>query len=141
MAVPQVPLAGLTAALRSGPRLKLAILFGSAAKGALRADSDVDVAILPAAQDIALHAELELQAELSRVCERDVDLVRLDLAPTLVKWQVVRDGQVLLEQAPFAAARFRAMAAAEYLDFAPAFDRASETFRRRLVARAGASEG
>ncbi len=114
------------------------MLFGSAAKGKLRADSDFDVAILPADPYIALSDELALQAELTRVCERDVDLVRLDLAPTLVKWQVVRDGRVLLEQAPFAAARFAAVATAEYLDFAPAFDRATETFRRRLVASAGA---
>jgi predicted nucleotidyltransferase len=114
------------------------MLFGSAAKGNLCADSDVDVAILPAEHDIALSDELALQAELTRVCERDVDLIRLDLAPTLVKWQVVRDGQVLLEQAPFAAARFIAITTAEYLDFAPALDRATEIFRRRLVASAGA---
>ena len=59
---------------------------------------------------------------------------------SIVKWQVARDGQVLLEQAPFAAARFMAATTAEYLDFAPALDRASEIFRRRLVASAGVSE-
>jgi hypothetical protein len=68
------------------------------------------------------------------VCGRTVDLVRLDKAPTLVRWQVVRYGHVLLENSPFAASRFVAASVAEYLDFAPAFERAAETFRRVLAA-------
>ena len=110
------------------------MLFGSAAKGTLRPDSDVDIAVFPIDPHLPLGAELTLQTALNRVCGRDVDLVRLDQASTLVRWQVIRNGRLLIEPVPFSAARFAAVAAADYIDFAPAFDRAAETFRRRLLA-------
>lgn len=112
------------------------MLFGSMAKGTDRPESDVDIGIFPEDPGLSLHDELSLQTELSRSCGRDVDLVRLDRAPTLVKWQIVRHGRVLLDSVPFAAQRFIADSVAEYLDFAPAFGRAAETFRRFLVAEA-----
>lgn len=134
MVEPDVSLEQLVAALREGPPLRFAMLFGSAARGTLRADSDVDIGIFPVDLSLPLSEELALQAELTRVCGREVDLVRLDRAPTLVRWQVVRYGRVLMESSPFSASRFAANSIAEYLDFAPAFERASETFRRVLAA-------
>jgi predicted nucleotidyltransferase len=132
---PEFPLDHLlVAVLRAGPPLRFAMLFGSAAKGTQRTDSDVDVAIFPDDPQLSLADELSLQTSLTRTCARDVDLVRLDRAPTLVRWQVVRHGRVLLEPRPFTAARFIAAAIADYLDFAPAFERAAETFRRALIA-------
>jgi predicted nucleotidyltransferase len=124
----------LVAALRAGPPLRLAMLFGSAAAGALRPDSDVDVAILPADPDLSLADELDLQARLARACAREVDLCRLDRASTLVRWQVASHGRALLASSPFEAPRFVAAAASEYLDFAPSFTRAAERFRLRLAA-------
>src|ERR1043165_3865967 len=105
-----VPIDELVTALGAGPPLRFAMLFGSAARGGMRADSDVDIAIFPDDLRLSLADELALQAELARACGRDVDLVRLDLAPTLVKWQVARYGRVVLERTPFAAARFVASA-------------------------------
>jgi predicted nucleotidyltransferase len=125
----------LMSALRAGPPLRLAIMFGSAARGAMHEASDVDIGIIPADPALSLAAELDLQVSLERVCGRPVDLVRLDRAPTLVKWQVARDAKVLLEGAPFEASRFIASAASEYLDFEPTFTEAAERFRKRLAAR------
>lgn len=110
------------------------MLFGSAAAGPQRVDSDVDVAVVPADPNLPLAAELDLQASLARVCGRAVDLVRLDRSSTLVRWQVARHGKVLLQSSSFEAARFVAAAASEYLDFAPSFTRAAERFRLRLAA-------
>ncbi len=124
---------GLADALARGPALRLAVLFGSAASGRLRADSDVDVAILPRDPDLPLRTELELQTALTRACGREVDLVRLDHATTLLLWEVARTGRPLLEVEPKEFARFRARAAAEWADFAPAYARAGEVFRQRLA--------
>jgi predicted nucleotidyltransferase len=124
----------LRTVLLAGPPLRLAVLFGSAAAQALRSDSDLDIAILPEDLNLSLGAELRLQAALARSCGRDVDLVRLDRAPTLVLWEVARYGVPLIEAGPFEFARFRARAASEYLDFAPALERAAALFRRRLAA-------
>ena len=110
------------------------MLFGSVARGTDGPNSDIDIGIFPDDPGMSLPDELSLQTELSRSCGRVVDLVRLDRAPTLVRWQVVRDGRVLLDTVPFAAQRFIAESVGDYLDFAPAFERAAESFRRFLVA-------
>jgi uncharacterized protein len=123
----------IAATLRGGPPLRLAMLFGSMAKGTQRIDSDIDIGIIPEDPDLSLAEELTLQTELGRVCKRQVDLVRLDRASTILRWQVVRHGRPLVEGERFAAARFAAEVAAEYLDFAPAFEHAAENFRRVLT--------
>jgi predicted nucleotidyltransferase len=129
----------IVAALQSGPPLRFAMLFGSAAKGTQRTDSDIDIGIVPEDPELSLAEELTLQTELSRVSGRQVDLVRLDRASTILRWQVVRYGRTLVEADPFAAARFRAETVADYLDFVPAFERAAENFRRALTAGRGTS--
>jgi predicted nucleotidyltransferase len=98
----------IVTALRSGPPLRLAMLFGSTAKGTERIDSDIDIGIVPEDPELSLTEELMLQTDLSRVSGRQVDLVRLDRASTLLRWQVVRYGRALVEAKPFATARFTA---------------------------------
>lgn len=134
-------LANVREVLRAGPPLRLAILFGSFARGEERPDSDLDVAILPADSALALNAELDLQAALERACGRAVDLVRLDHASTLLRFRAAREGVLLSAEPAAEHSRFLAAAAAEHADFAPAFAVASERFRRALAARADRSEG
>lgn len=98
------------------PRLRLAILFGSTARGSARPDSDVDLAIWPADPDIPLSDELALQARLEALLGRDVDLVRIDRASPLLAWRIARDGIVLISDPPVAAIRFRARAAIAHGD-------------------------
>jgi predicted nucleotidyltransferase len=123
----------IAAALNAGPPLRLAMIFGSTARGTNRPDSDVDIAILPSDPDLPLTAELDLQRGLTAACGRPVDIVRLDRASSLVRWQVARDGRPLFQAGPFEAARFVAQAASEYLDFQPDFERASALFQKRLA--------
>ncbi len=124
---------GLRAVLREGPPLRLAMLFGSAATGRLRPDSDIDIAILPEDGDMPLRVELDLQVALERASGRQVDVARLDRASTLVRWEVARFGKPLWSSPPGEIVRFTAEAASEYLDFAPAFEQAAEAFRRTLA--------
>ena len=124
----------LREALRRGPRLRLALLFGSFARGQHRPDSDVDVAILPADPELPLAAELDLQVDLARSSGRTVDLVRLDHASTMLRFRIAREGIALLAEPAFEHSRFLAAAAAEHADFAPALAVAAERFRRRVAA-------
>jgi predicted nucleotidyltransferase len=128
-------LASALAASPVGPLLRVAILFGSAASGLLHSASDIDVGILPIDQDLPLRRELQLQADLERLCGRAVDIVRLDLASTLLRWEVARGGRVLLEAPTGAGARFQAQAALEHADFAPLFEAGAERWRRAVLAR------
>jgi predicted nucleotidyltransferase len=129
-------MARLEGAVRTDPHLRLAVLFGSAAAGATRADSDLDVAILPGPGGLDAAGEAALRARLTRAGRADVDLVRLDeVSSTLLRWQIATTGVALFEAQPGAFARFRADAAAEYVDFAPALAHHGDIFRRRLIAQ------
>ena len=124
----------LRGALASGPRLRLALLFGSHARGRARPDSDIDVGILPI-DDLLLREELVLQAALERACGRPVHLVRLDHAGTVLKWEAARYGVPVAASSPAEHARFVARAALEHADIAPALVRAGAVFRERLQGR------
>jgi predicted nucleotidyltransferase len=142
MSDPQLALVHvLVAALRASPLgavLRIALLFGSATRGQLRPDSDLDVGIVPADANGPLALELELQTDLERATGRAVDLVRLDRADPLVRWEAARSGVLLLERPEGAAARFRAEAALEHADLAPLVDAGAERWRRAILVRAGA---
>jgi predicted nucleotidyltransferase len=127
-------LAQLESALRAGPPLRLALLFGSVARGTQRADSDVDVAILPAAPELSLPAELDLEVRLGAAIGAKVDLVRLDRATTLLRWQVARDGVPILAASSKELTRFRARAAIEHAELRLVRDPAAERFRRVVAA-------
>jgi uncharacterized protein len=128
-------IARLATLLKSRGDLRLGVLFGSGATGRLRPDSDLDIAVWPATSRWSDSDDLSLQSALTLAAGREVDLVRLDRIPTLLKWQVARSAVPLFEASPGACARFRAHAAGEYADFAPDFERHAETFRRRLIRR------
>jgi predicted nucleotidyltransferase len=120
--------------LSEGPPLRLAVLFGSAVRGALHAGSDIDVGILPGDPDLALGTELELQARLERACGRVVDLVRLDRASTLLRWEAARTGIAAVADPPHEFARFVAAAAIEHADLLSALAGPAERYRQRLIA-------
>jgi predicted nucleotidyltransferase len=101
-------------ALLDGPPLRLAILFGSRARGTARPDSDVDIAVLPVDPALSLHDEGRLTATLERAAGAPVDLVRLDHAPLALRWRIARDGIVLLSNPPETAPRFLARTGIEH---------------------------
>lgn len=77
--------------------IQLAFVFGSAARGTLRPDSDVDVAVLAAGR-LSPEARLELMAELSLAVKREVDLIDLSMAWGLILRQVLTTGTLALKR-------------------------------------------
>ena len=103
----------------------MAYLFGSLARGAGRADSDVDVATLC---DLAPPATLaglypRIADALTARLGRRVDLVVLNGAPVDLVHRVLRDGQLLLERDHDARVRFEVQARREHLDLLPVLRR------------------
>lgn len=125
--------ARLRAALGARPRLLLAVLFGSASSGRDRADSDIDVAILAGPGGLDDPSELSLSRALALAGRANVDLIRIERASTLLRWQIATTGVLLVEGSPGTFARFRAQAASDYIDFGPALAHYGEIFRRRLI--------
>jgi hypothetical protein len=124
----------LTRVLEQTPSVRLAVLFGSAAKGALVSDSDIDIAV-------SLDRDAELSATLgvvlARAVDRQVDLVWLDEAPPLLRFEIAREGRVLVERAPHAWADFRAHAMIDWWDWAPTARMMHQVMTARLRQEAG----
>ena len=76
--------------------------FGSQAKGSARPESDVDLAVL-AHHPISAFSLFELAQELAAQLHRDVDLLDLSAASTVMRMQVISTGKCLA--APDEAAR------------------------------------
>lgn len=81
------------------PDLKLAIIYGSAATGKMRADSDVDIALL---FDRPLNTEkkMEIIARLERELKREVDLVDLFSLNGTILQQILTRGRLLVPGMP-----------------------------------------
>jgi predicted nucleotidyltransferase len=109
--------------LEAEPDVAYALLFGSRARGAARADSDADIAIeltAGAARDV--HALGGLAARLESAAGRRIDLVLLDEAPAPLAYRIFRDGRVLVERDHGALVARKARAILDYLDFKPVED-------------------
>jgi predicted nucleotidyltransferase len=65
--------------------------FGSSVAGALRAESDIDYAVL-AARPLEAIERFDLQEDVARALRRSVDLVDLRRASTVLRMQVVASG-------------------------------------------------
>jgi predicted nucleotidyltransferase len=122
------PKARLVRALdREGVRL--AVLFGSRAKGTAGPASDWDVGLL-VSTPIDWFAWM---AELGSLIGGRVDLVDLSRAPPLLAHRAVTEGRVLLDRSGHEFASFASLALRKYWDTAK-FRRAQEESLRRFVA-------
>jgi predicted nucleotidyltransferase len=81
--------------LRTRPGVRLAVLFGSAARGDGRASSDVDLLVHVRG---GWRERAETAAALESALGRPVQLVDLDGAPSLLLADVLRDGRVLADR-------------------------------------------
>ncbi len=116
-------LEALRRVLESEPRVAYALLFGSGARGALRPDSDLDVAFGLAPGSAMTALELgDLASRLETAARRPIDLVLLDEAPPGLAYRAFKDGRLLLERDRRALVRRKARAILEYLDFKPVED-------------------
>ncbi|MBK6846165.1 MAG: nucleotidyltransferase domain-containing protein [Proteobacteria bacterium] len=95
------------------PDLQALYLFGSTAAGHDQRDSDLDLAVLLPRPLTAL-ARWELEQGLAHALGRDVDLVDLRGASTVMRVQVVAYGRLLIDRDPPIRALFEALALSDY---------------------------
>lgn len=103
------------AVLRLLPSVEALYMFGSFARRTASADSDLDLAVLQPTPLPPLR-RLEAQRELSVLLDRDVDLVDLATASTVLRSEVVNGGIALFTRDPMRMLDFEARVLGEYAD-------------------------
>ena len=107
------------------PEIQAAYVFGSAASGRMRPDSDVDVAVLidGVKRSGFLKYRLKLMADVGKALQRnDVDVVILNEASPLLAHRALSRGDLVFERSASARVRFQVRTAARYQDLIPMFE-------------------
>jgi predicted nucleotidyltransferase len=107
----------IRAAIDSRPQVLLAVIFGSYARGHACPNSDIDVGLI--LTDGSASARREIEVALGRAAGRDLDVVYLDDSPPQLRYEIARDGVLVIERRPHAWAEFRAHAMLDWWDWAP----------------------
>lgn len=89
-------------------------LFGSAARDALREDSDLDIAFLPRTRGCDPVAVFESAQHLAQALRREVDLVDLSTASTVMRKEITARGVLLAETHRAARQEFEMYALSDY---------------------------
>ncbi len=119
------------------PQVLVAYLFGSQVLGRPGPLSDLDVAVLlsgaPTA-DECFEARLEFIGGLMNLLHtNDVDVLVLNRAPLVLRYQVLRTGQVVYCRDRQAMVSFRVRTLNEYLDFKPVLDHHRKLFFKHIL--------
>ncbi len=109
----------VTEKLEKDKRVIFAYLYGSAARGTMREDSDVDIAVFleNPKQDPLLEADISL--ELEQTLDRSVDVRIINRAPAIFTNQVLKEGILLFSRDEPLRINFEVRNINEYLDFLP----------------------
>ena len=129
---PVLDLARLEQVFRSYPGIQAVYLFGSYATGEVHPWSDLDLAIVP--RSAALHEQrLELLTELTRLGFDKVDLVFLDAADLVLKYEAVCPNRLIYAAEDFDRGAMYSRVVREYLDFLPYLKVQREAYKRRIL--------
>lgn len=115
--------------------IRVAILFGSQARGTAHANSDVDLAIVAPGVDV-----LDLGGELGEALGMELDIVPLDDPPIPLLDRIITEGIVVHESHPGAGAQWRSHALTTLEIDRPWFKRMSDAWLAR-IAREGLPRG
>jgi predicted nucleotidyltransferase len=108
--------------------IRFAYLFGSRVSGASRANSDADVAVMPALRLGLLERE-RLAARLTTALGvPDVDVVSLDRASLELRGRIVQEGELIYSADEPGRVGFEVRTRSEYLDFLPTLERLQRSY-------------
>jgi predicted nucleotidyltransferase len=118
------------AVLRVLPNIEALYVFGSVARGDATADSDLDLAVLAT---VALEPlrRLEAQRELSVILNRDVDLVDLRVAGSVLQSEVINGGVALFQSDALRTLDFESRVLGDYAELLDATRALREDIRTR----------
>ncbi len=74
-----------------------AYIFGSYVQGKIREDSDIDIAIY-LEENMDAETYLEIKMDLTKVCKREIDLIILNNATPLLKYEIYKNNILLFSR-------------------------------------------
>jgi len=98
------------------PDIVGAFLFGSFAGGTESESRDVDIAILRRVRLLPIDQKLQILDDLERICRRQIDLGSLTEVSSILKHQVLKNGELLVCNDQSGLIQFRVFAIQEYLE-------------------------
>ena len=123
---------------RSRPEIQALFVFGSVATGKPHPGSDVDVAVLvdpDRDSDKALRLALQYSVELEDRLQISVDVVILNSAAPMLRFQVISKGKMVYSTDPQRTRRFLGDALVEFYDEIVMIERLQNLAIRRLIGR------
>jgi len=96
-------------------QLRLIVLFGSAARGYMHAESDVDIGVF-VGKKLTPSRRLSLWSQLSRLFPRDVDLSVINHIDPVVAFRIAKEGVVLFEVEPGVWENWKSYVVRQYWD-------------------------
>jgi predicted nucleotidyltransferase len=112
------------------PGVRLVLLFGSAARGQARTDSDADIGVLGG----KFWDQMQLGGELSVGLRREPHVVDLAEVSDWLRFEAARDGILIYESEPGLWSGFKATAMLRFFDLVPIISICADGVRRRLIA-------
>ncbi|MFN3490708.1 MAG: type VII toxin-antitoxin system MntA family adenylyltransferase antitoxin [Anaerolineales bacterium] len=106
-------------------------LFGSVASEQIHAESDIDLAIAP--RDKTLRSQkLDILADLTKNGFNSIDLVFLDTPDILVRFEAVRQNQLIYCRPNFDPHSFYSLTLRQYFDFLPYLKVQRQAHKQRI---------
>ena len=113
--------------------MKLVYLFGSQAKGASAEGSDFDIAVLFKKNPVDLKEIALFTLELNKSFSAKLDVINLNDAPLLLKYEVVAHGQPLYCENETERINFEVSVIKEYIDEEPIRNLYNQDLHRRII--------
>lgn len=114
------------------PDIQAVYLFGSIASGQENTNSDLDLAIYP--RNSSLRAQkLDILTDLARSGFDNVDLVFLDTPDIIVRFEAVRQNQLIYKSPNFDSGAYYSLIVRQYFDFLPYLNVQREAYKSRIL--------
>ena len=108
-----------------------AYIFGSFVTGTYRNDSDIDLAIF-INENISFDEYMEIKMKLTEVCKKEIDLIILNSATTLLKFEIYKNHILLFTRDKNKESGFKVRTLFEYNDMKRYLDLSYESTIERL---------
>lgn len=92
-----------------------AYIFGSYVQGKIREDSDIDIAIY-LEDNIDTETYLEIKMDLTKICKRQIDLIMLNNATPLLKYEIYKNNILLFSRDKSIETNYKVRTLFEYND-------------------------